>query len=68
MNCYICGGLAYHAYGDSFAVRECQRCERPVCENCAEMDADCVGDPPRYVLTAWLCDSLKGGCREQRTH
>lgn len=61
--CYLCHKYERHAYGDSFAVNQCDRCEEYVCQNCAEVDYDMVGDPPHYVNTQWICDSLKGGCR-----
>lgn len=61
--CYLCGREAGRG-PDGLMVRECMRCEREVCEGDADTDADCVGDPPQFVLTQWICDSLKGGCRE----
>lgn len=45
-------------------VQDCDKCEQTICGDCAEVDYDCVGDPPRYINTQWICDSLKGGCRE----
>ncbi len=58
--CYLCGREE-----ETFVlvVNECDRCERPVCDECAEVDYDFVGDPGRYVNCQWICDSLKGGCK-----
>jgi hypothetical protein len=54
--CYLCGKKEYATPVDGFQVCECDKCERPVCENCAETDVDCVGDPPQYVTTQWQCE------------
>lgn len=64
MTCYLCGKSERRSYCDDFNVHECDKCERPVCQNCAEVDYDCVGDPATFVNCSWICDSLKGGCRE----
>lgn len=54
--CWICGKHEWHdSSGNALAVQECSRCEKPVCENCAETDFDLVGDPGRYVCTQWIC-------------
>jgi len=39
-------------------VLHCAECDRPLCEGCADTDADCAGDLPRYVGTA----RCSGGC------
>jgi hypothetical protein len=59
--CYLCGFAA--SFNIDCQVQECDRCERPVCSECAEVDYDFVGDPGRYVNCQWICDSLKGGCK-----
>lgn len=57
--CYLCGRREYSVpIADEFPVRDCDRCERPVCELCAEIDCGGEGEG-----VSWLCDSLKGGCR-----
>ena|ERR1044071_7446537 len=38
--CYICGKKEYATPVDGFHVKECGKCERLVCEHCAEVDAD----------------------------
>lgn len=53
--CYLCGRKEFATPVDGFSVRNCGKCDRPVCQNCAETDADCVGDPPRFVLVQWQC-------------
>lgn len=58
--CHRCGKAAYSNPVEGFSVQPCDKCERDVCENCADTDADCVGDPPRFVQTSWTC---KSGCR-----
>ncbi len=60
--CYLCGR---EESGFNWThVQGCDKCERPVCDECAEVDYDFVGDPGRYVNTQWICDSLKyGGCK-----
>jgi hypothetical protein len=56
MICLFCGEESYSdRAGYGFQVNECKTCEDPVCENCAETDYDCVGDPPHYVCTQWEC-------------
>ena len=52
LTCYLCAKPEHHAYADNFDVRECQRCDQPVCQNCAEMDADCVGLEVRQKLAS----------------
>lgn len=60
--CYLCGREEWtDRAGYGFIVRDCDECERPVCEECAETDADC--DQDGYFQTQWICDSLKGGCK-----
>lgn len=61
-HCYLCGKEAGRG-PDGLMVRECGNCGREVCERCCECDYDMQGDPPRLVLTQWICDSLKGGCK-----
>jgi hypothetical protein len=59
--CYVCGKKAWHdRAGYGFLVSECDRCEREVCEVCAESDYGCVGDPLQFVCTQWICS---GGCK-----
>lgn len=64
MNCSICNREENLRAG--IQVKECDRCNKPVCGMCAEVDYDCVGNPPQYVNTQWICDSLKGGCRRSK--
>ncbi len=56
--CYLCGKKEYATPVDGFQVRECERCERSVCQECAEIDCGGEGEG-----VSWICDSLKGGCR-----
>lgn len=61
-HCYLCGKEAEFGL-DGLMVDTCQRCKQEVCEHCAETDYDQQGDPLQFVLTQWICDSLKGGCK-----
>lgn len=56
--CEICGRKAYATPVDGFVVRECTQCERLICEEHADADADC--DQDGYFLTSWVCS---GGCK-----
>jgi hypothetical protein len=63
MKCSVCNREASR----DNQVKDCDKCEHPVCGECAEVDYDMVDDPPSYVNTQWQHDSLKGGCpREGR--
>lgn len=52
--CYLCGRKEFATPVDGFQVRPCGKCERPVCERCAETDADC--DQDGYHTTSWQCE------------
>lgn len=52
--CEICQRKAYATPVDGFMVRECTRCERLICEECSDADADC--DQDGYFLTSWVCN------------
>lgn len=52
MNCKECGKPSILAVR---YISECDTCEEPVCEKCAEYDYDMVGDPPHYVCCQWIC-------------
>lgn len=59
--CKTCGKKAWedgHA-GVAFQVKECDDCELPTCETCAEPDYDLQGDPPQYVCTGWQCPKCR---------
>lgn len=56
--CYLCGKKAFNTPVEGFQVRDCDRCEQPVCEDCAEVDCGGEGEGVQ-----WICDSFKGGCR-----
>lgn len=54
MICFICGKSEWRdRAGYGFIVRECDRCQREICEDCAEIDAD--GSSDGYRLTQWEC-------------
>lgn len=56
--CYRCGRKEFTTPVEGFQVRSCDRCERLVCELCAEVDCGGEGEG-----VSWICDSLKGGCK-----
>lgn len=57
MKCFICHRLENYdgRAGLGRIIHDCDRCERPVCSDCAESDYDSVGDPPHYVRCQWTC-------------
>jgi hypothetical protein len=56
--CEICGRKSFDTPVEGFQVRECARCEKLICENDADTNADC--DQDGYFMTEWTC---KGGCK-----
>lgn len=55
--CEVCGKKEFATPVDGFVVRECTNCERLICEDHADTDADC--DQDGFFTTSWTC---KGGC------
>lgn len=51
--CYLCGRKAFATPVDGFQVSDCDKCERPVCQECAEVDYD--GDSEGFRNTQWEC-------------
>jgi hypothetical protein len=51
--CEVCGRKEFATPVDGFVVRECTRCERLICEKCADTDAD--SDQDGYFTTSWTC-------------
>ena len=61
-DCYRCHRKEYQdRAGYGFLVNECRKCERPLCECCAEVDYDYRGEEDGYVCTQWQCS---GQCEE----
>lgn len=57
--CYLCGKKPWSdRAGYGFSIHQCDRCDEDVCENCADMDADC--DQDGFFITQWIC---AGGCK-----
>jgi hypothetical protein len=52
--------------GYAFVVRECRKCEEPVCENCAELDYDC--DEDGFFNTQWDCPDCVGRKKNGKTN
>jgi hypothetical protein len=61
--CYLCHRNEGRG-PDGLQINQCDRCDQDVCANCAEVDYDMVGDPPHYVNTQWICDSIRNPCQE----
>lgn len=61
--CSICGKKEFATPVDGFVVRECTNCERLICEDHADTDADC--DQDGYFTTSWTC---KDGCETVPIH
>jgi hypothetical protein len=57
--CYLCGRKEFTTPVEGFQVRECDRCERLVCEKCAEVDCGGEGEG-----VSWQCE---GRCRPEPT-
>lgn len=62
--CHRCGKHEWYQYPSCLQVQPCDKCERPVCGNCAEVDYD--GTEDGYTCCWWACDSLEGGCADGR--
>lgn len=52
--CHLCGKKGFATPVDGFQVKECDKCERPVCQECAEVDYD--GDSEGFRNTQWQCE------------
>lgn len=61
--CEVCGKKEFATPVDGFVVRECTNCERLICEDHADTDADC--DQDGYFTTSWTCNS---GCETVPIH
>lgn len=53
--CHLCGKKEFSTPVDGFQVEECDKCERPICQECCESDYDLQGDPGTFVCTQWVC-------------
>lgn len=59
--CTFCGRRDESNVEMGTEVLPCKKCEKPVCNKCAETDFDCVGDPPQFQVCQWDCpDCIKG--------
>lgn len=57
-SCHLCGKAPWVSKAcESFEVRQCQKCEREVCQECCEMDAD--SDQDGFFICQWIC---REGC------
>lgn len=52
--CHLCERKEFATPVDGFQVQDCDKCGRPVCERCAEVDYD--GDSEGFRNTQWQCE------------
>lgn len=60
--CHLCGRKAFATPVDGFVVIDCFKCQRPLCQECAEVDGS--GGDDGSLLSQWEC---RGGCLPEQT-